>query len=89
MIKLQLTIINKLGLHARASAKLVAEAMKFSSEFKIIKDSHSINGKSIMAVLMLAATKGSKLSLEFNGVDEKEMAAAIKELIKNKFGEAE
>ncbi len=89
MIKTRVTIINKLGLHARAAAKFVAMATKFQSNIGVAKDSKSINGKSIMAVMMLAATQGSELLLEIEGPDEEAMEKAMVNLINNRFDEAE
>ena len=89
MIKTSITIINQLGLHARASAKFVSTASKFISEIKVTKGTQTINGKSIMAIMMLAASKGSELTLEINGEDEEAMEKAIVDLINNRFGEAE
>ncbi len=89
MIKSTVTIINKLGLHARASAKLVALAARYQSHIDVVKNNQTINGKSIMGVMMLAANQGSELVLEIDGPDEKEMTEAILNLINNRFDEAE
>lgn len=89
MIKTKITIINKLGLHARASAKFVSTAARFQSHIDIIKESQTINGKSIMGVMTLAATKGSELTLEIDGPDECAMEKALVELINNRFNEEE
>lgn len=89
MIKTTVPIINKLGLHARASAKLVSLALRYQSEFNLTKDGQTVNGKSIMGVMMLAANKGSQLTLDIDGPDEDDMATALISLIKNRFGEAE
>ncbi len=89
MIETKITIINKLGLHARASAKFVSTAARFQSRLDVTKDSKTINGKSIMGVMMLAASKGSELTMQFDGPDESEMLTAIVHLINNRFGEAE
>lgn len=89
MIKTTVQIINKLGLHARASAKLVSLALRFQSELDLTKDGQTVNGKSIMGVMMLAANKGSQLTLEIDGPDEAEMEMALINLINNRFGEAE
>lgn len=82
-------IINKLGLHARASAKLTQLAGKFQSEVWMSKGSRRINAKSIMGVMMLAAGKGSTVTLETNGPDEAEAMAALLALIGDYFGEGE
>ncbi len=89
MIKKTVKIINKLGLHARASAKLVSHASRYASEIEVRKKDQTVNGKSIMGVMMLAASKGTELEFTLNGEDEKEAFADIEELINNKFGEKE
>ena len=89
MIKTKITIINQLGLHARASAKFVATASKFISQLKVTRGSQTVNGKSIMGIMMLAASKGSELILEIEGDDEVEMEKMMVALINNRFGEAE
>lgn len=89
MIRKEITIINKLGLHARASAKFVSCASRFSSQIEMAKDTKLVNGKSIMGVMMLGATKGSSLELIIEGEDEQEAFTAIEALINNRFDEAE
>lgn len=89
MITKKITIINKLGLHARAAAKFVATSSKFSSELNILKNNQVVNGKSIMGVMMLAASKGTELELQANGDDEAELMSAICTLIDNRFDEKE
>lgn len=89
MIKTSVKIINKLGLHARASAKFVAMAARFQSHIDVTKQSQTINGKSIMGVMMLAASQGSELVLQIDGPDEVEMEKALVDLINNRFGEPE
>lgn len=89
MIKTRIKIINKLGLHARASAKFVSVASKFQSQINVTKDSQTVNGKSIMGIMMLAAHKGSELILEIDGPDEEEMTEAIVKLINNYFDEGQ
>lgn len=89
MLSQQLTIINKLGLHARATAKLVTLVNQFKSEVVIQKQDKSANAKSIMGVMMLAAAQGSEVLLTITGDDEKECLFAVAELIKNRFGEEE
>lgn len=89
MIKTDITIINKLGLHARASAKFVSLASRFQSHLDVTRKSQTINGKSIMGVMMLAASQGSELTLQIDGPDEEEMLAALVDLINNRFGEDE
>ena len=82
-------IINKLGLHARASAKLVSIASQFASDVTIGRNGQQANGKSIMGLMMLAAGKGSQIDLIVNGTDEDAALAALVELIQNRFGEDE
>ncbi|WP_261844109.1 HPr family phosphocarrier protein [Aliamphritea ceti] len=85
----QLTIINKLGLHARAAAKLINLTSKFSCDIQLAKDGRQVDGKSIMSVMMLAASKGTELTISTDGEDEQEALSAIVELINNRFDEAE
>lgn len=89
MVNKEIEIINKLGLHARAAAKLVALASKFSSEVQLRKNNQEVNAKSIMGVMMLAASQGTMLELVVNGEDEQEAIEAIIELINDRFGEGE
>jgi phosphocarrier protein HPr len=89
MIKQEIEIINKLGLHARASSKLTQTASQFKSDVWIEKNDRKVNAKSIMGVMMLAAAKGSTISLEANGVDETAAMDALKALINDYFGEGE
>ena len=89
MIQTQLTIINKLGLHARAAAKFVACTSSFSSEIKAGKDGQLVDGKSIMSIMMLAAGKGTVLDIRIEGRDEQEAHDALQALIANRFEEAE
>ncbi len=81
------TIRNRLGLHARAAALLVKTANHFVSEITLEKDGLEVNGKSIMGILMLAASKGSKITLKVDGKDSSEAIQALGELIDDKFGE--
>ena len=83
------TIVNKLGLHARAAAKLVSTASGFAAEVSLDRNGQQVNGKSIMGVMMLAASKGSELTLTTDGEDEKEAMQALVALIDNRFGEGE
>ena len=83
----QVTIVNKLGLHARAAAKLVTTASRFKSDIRIKRDSREVSGKSIMGVMMLAAGIGAKLTLIAVGSDEAEALDALEQLIADKFGE--
>ena len=89
MLKREIEIINKLGLHARASAKLTQTASQFKSEVFISKGGRRVNAKSIMGVMMLAAGKGTKVELETNGEDEQAAMDAVVGLINNFFGEGE
>lgn len=89
MITDNITIINKLGLHARAAAKLVSTASSFQSTIELEKGPQRINAKSIMGVMMLAASKGTELTLHANGEDERDAMQALIELINDKFGEGE
>ncbi|NMM38674.1 MAG: HPr family phosphocarrier protein [Glaciimonas sp.] len=87
MIQQDIEIVNKLGLHARASAKLTQLAGKFQSEVWLIRNGRRVNGKSIMGVMMLAAGKGAKVTLEIDGEDEDACLQAIAAMIANKFDE--
>jgi len=87
MIKEDLRIINKHGLHARPAAQFVKIAGKFQSEIKVIKDGLEVNGKSIMGIMMLAAEPGSTITIIVEGTDEGIAFQALKELITNKFYE--
>ncbi len=89
MIAEKITIINKLGLHARAASKLVNCASRFESEVHLSKNDNRINAKSIMGVMMLAASKGVELQLEIDGADEQVCRDAIVGLINDRFGENE
>ena len=89
MIKQDIEIINKLGLHARASSKLTQTASQFASEIWIEKNGRKVNAKSIMGVMMLAAAMGSFITLEANGADEQAAMSALQALINDYFGEGE
>ncbi|HSI45190.1 MAG TPA: HPr family phosphocarrier protein [Methylophilus sp.] len=89
MANISLEIINKLGLHARASTKLTQTASQFKSEVWIEKNGRRVNAKSIMGVMMLAAAKGSMVDIEATGPDEEQAIAALQALINNYFGEGE
>jgi phosphocarrier protein len=82
-------IINKLGLHARASAKLTQLASSFKCEVMLSRNNRRVNAKSIMGVMMLAAAKGATVNIETSGVDETEAMQALLVLINNYFGEGE
>jgi phosphocarrier protein len=85
----QIEIANKLGLHARASAKLTQLAGKYKSDVWISRDGRRVNAKSIMGVMMLAAARGSTVTLETDGPDEHEAIDAIVQLIESRFDEGE
>lgn len=89
MIETRITIINKLGLHARAAAKFVGCASGFRSSVKAGRDGQLVDGKSIMSVMMLAAGKGTTLDLHIDGDDEQEALEALCALINNRFDEPE
>ena len=89
MLRSETEIVNKLGLHARASAKLTQLAGSFQCEVWMEKGPRRINAKSIMGVMMLAAGKGTKVTLETNGEDEQEAMTALLALIADYFGEGE
>lgn len=85
----QITIINKLGLHTRAAAKLVSTAARFVSKIELTNNGHAVNAKSIMGVITLGASKGTTLDLTVTGDDEEAAKQAIIELVNNRFGESE
>lgn len=89
MIKEQIEIINILGLHARASTKFTQTASQFASEIWVTRNGRRVNAKSIMGVMMLAASKGSTIELEASGTDERAAIDALKALINDYFGEGE
>ncbi len=88
MLTKDIEIINKLGLHARAAAKFVSTAGQFTSEVQLNKDGQSINAKSIMGVMMLAASQGTRLTMTVDGDDEHEAMQALTALVNDRFGEA-
>ena len=87
MITKKLTILNKLGLHARAAAKVVSTANKFESTIIITKDGKNADARSIMKLLMLSASQGSSISIEVNGSDQNDAMRSIERLFNNKFDE--
>ncbi|MEE8058909.1 MAG: HPr family phosphocarrier protein [Pseudomonadales bacterium] len=89
MIQTKITIINKLGLHARAASKFITTASTFGCDIKAGKDGQMIDGKSIMSIMMLAASQGTELDLQFDGHDEQLAMEAIISLINNRFEEDE
>jgi len=89
MLTQEITIINVLGLHARAAAKFASLANQFTSDISVKRGDRGVNGKSIMGLMMLAASKGTVITLEINGIDETEMCHALVALIGNRFEEDE
>lgn len=89
MIRSTITIINKLGLHARAAAKLVTTASAYESSVHILKGDREVDGKSIMSVMMLAASRGTDITLIIDGLDEQQALEALTALINDYFGEGE
>jgi phosphocarrier protein HPr len=89
MLRQEVEIINKLGMHARAAAKFVTLAQTFASEIKVDKDGKQVNGKSIMGIMMLAAAKGSTIELSVAGEDEENAMQQLIALINNRFDEPE
>ncbi len=89
MIKTQITIINKLGLHARAAAKLATTSARFSSQIQVGVDGKLVDAKSVMSLMLLAASQGTLLDLEIEGKDEILASETIAELINDFFGEGE
>ena len=89
MIRTTLVISNKLGLHARASAKLTKLASSFQSEIFMSRNGRRVNAKSIMGIMMLAAGLGAEVELETEGVDEQQAADALAALVNDKFGEGQ
>ncbi|CUB03244.1 HPr family phosphocarrier protein [Marinomonas fungiae] len=89
MLEQSIEIINKLGLHARAAGKLVETTTRFTSDITIEKEGRNVDGKSIMAMMMLAAAKGTTINIKVNGEDEQAAMEAIVALINDRFGEGE
>jgi len=87
MIEKEVEVVNRLGLHARAAAKLVSLASSFSANIQVAKDGRRVNGKSIMGVMMLAASQHSKIVISVDGDDEQEAFDKIQALIADRFGE--
>lgn len=87
MLRKTLTIVNKLGLHARAATKLVRLASAFESDIQLKRQQREVNGKSIMGVMLLAASKGTEIELIISGADETTALAELSALIENGFGE--
>jgi phosphocarrier protein HPr len=89
MQRREIEIVNKLGLHARASAKLTQLAAKFDSDVQVMRNGRKVNAKSIMGVMLLAAGKGSKITIETAGPDEEQAMEAICALVRDCFGEGQ
>jgi len=89
VISKEVDIVNKLGLHARAAAKFVTLASRFKSDIDVARNGRQVNGKSIMGVMMLAAGKGSQITLTVSGEDETEAASQLEALVADRFGERE
>ena len=84
-----LTIVNRLGLHARAASKLVNQAKRFQSDIRLVHAGNEADAKSIMSVMLLAAPFGSEIAIQVSGSDETEALTAVTQLINDRFGEAE
>lgn len=89
MVRKELTILNRLGLHARAAAKFVTLASRFQSDIHLLRGQQQASGKSIMGVMMLAAAQGSRVEIRASGVDEIEALCQLEALIEQRFGEKE
>jgi phosphocarrier protein len=87
MVRIELLITNKLGLHARAAGKFVEAASRFESEIWLIKGKSKVNGKSIMGILTLAAAKGEIVVMQVEGPDEEKALKTLKDLVRSGFGE--
>ncbi len=88
-VQRQVTIVNKLGLHARAAAKFVTLASAYGADIRLARDGREVNAKSIMGVMMLAAAKGTEVRIEARGRDAEEAVAALAALVAERFGEPE
>ncbi len=88
MITKKLTVLNKLGIHARPAAQFVRVASRFASDVTVVRDDESVDGKSIMGLMMLAVGCGAVITVTTEGEDEAESMAALEELLAGKFGEA-
>ncbi len=85
----RITIVNKLGLHARAAAKFVTLASRFKSDVRLVRGEKAVSGKSIMGVMMLAAAKGTELELIIEGADAAQALLELERLVNERFGETE
>ncbi len=89
MVRRDVELVNRLGLHARAAAKLVHLTSTFDAEIQVAHDEEEVNGKSILGLLLLAAPCGSTLTIVADGTDEEQAVAAVEQLIRERFGENE
>jgi len=89
LVKKQITIINKLGLHARAAVKFVNLANEFDAEIQLTANHRCVNGKSIMGIMMLAASRGTTITLSADGSDENHALEQLERLVQDRFGEPE
>lgn len=89
MISKEIEIVNKLGLHARAAAKLVHTAARYNADIKVKKGNDEVDAKSILGILLLAASKGTVITVSASGADENEAMNAIEQLVTGRFDEAE
>lgn len=83
----EITIVNRLGLHARAAAKFVTAASRFASDIQLLKGDRAVNGKSIMGVMMLAASQGTQLQISADGEDADQALDCLEKLVQARFGE--
>jgi phosphocarrier protein len=89
VVRRSVTVVNRLGLHARAAARFVTLASQFDSEILVTRDNRQVNGKSIMGVMMLAAAQGTSLEIMASGRDEVDAVEKLAALVQQRFGEAE
>ena len=87
MTSQDVTVVNQLGMHARAAAKFVHLATRFEARVKVARDAREMDGKSIMGILLLAAARGSTITISADGVDERDAVAALTALVQSGFGE--
>ena len=87
MTSQDVTVVNRLGMHARAAAKFVHLATRFEARVKVARDAREMDGKSIMGILLLAAARGSTITISADGVDERDAVAALVALVQSGFGE--
>ena len=87
MTSQDVTVVNRLGMHARAAAKFVHLATRFEARVKVARDAREMDGKSIMGILLLAAARGSTITISADGVDERDAVAALTALVQSGFGE--